>query len=148
MADTAVKPTDPAPEPTDEVKARVAYLQGRDSDYTRGEITAHSEDDTVKVGKGGIRHFDGTVVKVNKDGDRVLSSYVDADIGEKLAADVEAEEEAARAAKAREKGTKSAAGKSPDTAQGQSVDEKPKDAPPAGGTGAPPADNSGSGAKP
>lgn len=113
------KPTDPAAEPNDDVKARVAMLQGRESDYKRGEISAHSEDDSVPLGAGGIRHFDGTVVKVNRDGERVLSSYIDPSRGEKLAADVEAEEEAAKAKKAREHGAKATAGHSPDTDAGK-----------------------------
>lgn len=144
MATTVVKPTDPAAEPSDEAKARIAFLAGEDTDYTQGTVTAHVEDDTYPVGHdGGIRHFDGTVVKINADGDHVLSSYVDPSAGEKLLVDEQREEDLK--ARAAGKSKKSAAGKSPDTKEGQSVGgDKPKenagagDNTPSGGDGAPP----------
>lgn len=55
-----------------------------------------------RAGERGIMHFEGSVEKITKDGDRVMSSYVDFDNGERMAykADEEAEKEATEAADA------------------------------------------------
>lgn len=91
MADDTVKLTDPAPEPSDELKDRIAALKGEeDATYKTGEITADT-DDSVAAGNGGIRHFDGTVVKIDGEGNRVLSGFVDPALGERLAGEVDDE---------------------------------------------------------
>jgi hypothetical protein len=55
---------------------------------TKTKAATTSTDDS----KTGIQHFDGTISKIDNQGRLVASSYVNYDEGEKLTADLDAEE--------------------------------------------------------